>query len=135
MKWERLSCNWEFKYFYDSVFDKDNDIYKWNLFSYYKWIITIKLFYSLEETKVIADKLYYDYLSQSDKSKIPAFYNDICIIDKKTNWRTEYNLGFKTLNNYFWRLIVCWWFSFYTNQYKKEQDLRDLRQSILDKLK
>jgi len=45
-------------------------------------------------------------------------------------WKCETNI-----NNYVWRKIMCNNSFLYESQYKKEQDLRKLRQSILDKLK
>jgi len=135
LKYEHNEARTIFQWLYDESLKRNKD--EW-LFSYYLWIITTFLFYSVDETEVLADKTKYDYISSLEKDYKNTdfkFPKNVCVIDESTWERTRYNFSFNNLNNYIWRLMVCWWWSIDTSKLQKEQDIHDLRNKILEKLK
>jgi len=91
------------------------------------------LFYNPRETEILSDKFIYEYITNW---KYPMdLYNKICVKDEKTWNIKKYNLSFNNLHNFIWRFLICTSFPFYYDkQFEKEQNIRVLRENILNNL-
>lgn len=99
-----------FPYIYDSAFHNEN----WFL-ERIRSIIEVSLFFSVEESELLSDKITYDII--------------------KNNWAKSSFKCKKNIGNYAWRLIMCNYSTEYIKTYEKEKNLRILRENILKKLK
>lgn len=99
-----------FPYIYDSAFHNEN----WFL-ERIRSIIEVSLFFSVEESELLSDKITYDII--------------------KNNWvKSDFKCK-KNIGNYVWRRVVCNLNTQYITTYSKEEKLRILRENILEKLK
>ncbi len=109
LKKEHLINRTIFKYLYDSRFDNN-----WNLIWYIISWIKYNFLFSLRETELISDIKAYNLI--------------------KNKWDIwDFECWF-SLYNYIWRAVICNYSANYTTQFNKELDLRNFRQSILNKL-
>jgi hypothetical protein len=126
MKQQHIKQRAVFQSLWDESLEKNDD--EW-YFKYYYNLLVNNLFFSVEETELITDKVMYDkILSNWNWSK---WYNDILSKNVNNFWIEYFELN---LNNYIWRVILSWLTSMYKSQFQKEQDLRKLRADILGKL-
>ena len=106
-----------------------------------KWIDSQKSYISRDDVDnlgknidlVYKDKDFYEYITNW---KYPMdLYNKICVKDEKTWNIKKYNLSFNNLHNFIWRFLICTSFPFYYDkQFEKEQNIRVLRENILNNL-
>lgn len=115
--YDHLEYSSRFQYLYDIYFDKYNYKYNWNIFLYIKWVLEWYLFFSVDETVLISDKIKYDIINSKWKDS-DYFKCDV------------------NINNFIWRKIICETYSpiNYSNIFDKGKNLLEIRKNILDKL-
>jgi len=72
---------------FDSATIKENSY--WNIFSYYKWMTKRYLFFSIEETKLLFDKLGYDIVTRDWNGKLFQKEQDLIDFRKRIVERLE----------------------------------------------
>ena len=131
------SIKWEYKihkeiieeaFLFNDVLNSTVDRKTWkkeNKYKNIKDILEILFFVSKDETNLLLQKVFYDIISDNSLN----FVNNLC-----NNRKLDFN--FSNLNNYIWRNVICNnWLSVFSSQFQKEQNMRDLRAEILEKLK
>jgi hypothetical protein len=129
LKREHLVNRTIFQYSWDESLKKDDG--EWYLKYYFRVLIN-NLFFSVEETELINDKVMYDViLSNWNWSK---WYSDILSKNIDNFWDGRFELS---LNNYIWRVMInrLAITTIYKTYTQVEQDSRKLRADILERLK